>query len=147
MGKSENQFFIKLPPGWEDQTVYYFRGPEIDGQGHQLIMVVDRHLQHNNINEFAAARIRPLIENLQGLEILKDEETTLPGCYPTYEFVYRWIPADGLKYFKKHVFVLQGEFGFCFEIEFSKKTYKILGGQVTKVINDLLPGSFEALED
>jgi hypothetical protein len=143
MGKSETRFFIKLPPGWEDQTVYHFRGPEVDGRDHLLLMVVDRHPQTNDIKDFAAARTRPIIENLQGLEILKDEETTVPGCYPTYEFVYRWIPADGVKFFKKHVFVLHGDFGYSYEIEFTKKTYKILGGQIRKVINDLLPGSFE----
>ncbi len=147
MGNTENQFNITLPSGWEDQTVYYFRGPEVDGQEHQLMMIVDRHLQTGDIKEFAAQRTRPIVEALEGVEVLKDEETTLPGCYPTYEFVYRWIPAEGLKYFKKHVFVFHGKFGFSFEIEFTKKSYKLLGGQIKKVIEDLLPGSYEPLED
>jgi hypothetical protein len=147
MSKEENRFYIGLPPGWEDQTVYYFMGPEIDGKEHQLMMTISRYLQHDNVADFASEKTRPFIDSLQGVEVLKDEETTVPGCYPSYDFVYKWIPADGLKVIKKCIFVLHGSFGFSFEIEFSKKSYKMLGGQVKKLIEGLLPGTYEPLED
>lgn len=147
MGNEETKFHIELPKGWEDQTVYYFRGPEIDGQESKLVMTIDRNPQQREIAGFASRWKRPILEGLQGVEVLKDEETTLPGCYPTYEFMYRWIPVDGMKVYKKHFFVLHGRHGYSFEIGFSKKSYKMLGGQVKKVIDDLLPGTYEPLED
>lgn len=143
MSYGSDRFNIPLPGGWEDQTVYFFRGPEIDGREHKLMMTVDRHPQKKNISEFAWQRTKPVIESLQGVEILKDEETTVPGCYPSYEFVYKWIPAEGIRLFRKCVFVLHGEYGFSFEIEFSKRTYKMLGGQVKKLIEGLLPETYE----
>jgi hypothetical protein len=147
MGNDETRFHIELPGGWEDQTVYFFRGPAIEGQEHKLMMTVDRNPQQRDITEFASQRTRPVLESLQGVEVLKDEETTQPGCYPSYEFVYRWIPAEGMKIFKKYIFVLRGRHGYSFEIEFSKKSYKMLGGQVKKVIDGLLPGTYEPLDE
>lgn len=147
MGKSMNSFEIQLPDGWEDQTVYFFRGPKIDDRDHQIIMTIDRNPRQDNIAEFASLRTRPVVEAMQGVEILKDEETTLSGCYPSYEFVYKWIPAEGIKVLKKNIFVLHGRYGFSFEIEFSKKSYKMLGGAVRKLIEKILPGTYEPTDE
>jgi len=147
MGKDENRFQFDLPSGWEDQTVYFFRGPKVDEREHRLMLTIDRHLQESDVTAFARRRTRPIIDSLQGLEVLKDEETSRPGCYPSWEFVYRWIPSEEVKIYKKYVFVLRGGYGFSFEIEFSKMSYKMLGEQVKKVIEDLLPGTYEPRED
>ncbi len=147
MSDDKNRFHFDLPGGWEDQTVYYFRGPKIDEKDHQLMLVIDRHLQQDDIAEFARVRTEPVLKAFQGVEVLKDEETTIAGCYPSYEFVYRWIPVDGVKLFKKHFFVLRSDHGYAFEIEFSKQSYKMLGEQVKKVIEKLLPGTYEVQED
>ncbi len=147
MKKDETMFDIKLPQGWEDQTVYFFRGPSIDDREHKVMMTIDRLPQQDEISRFAAVRTRPIVENLQGVEVLKDEETTPAGCYPSYEFVYRWIPADGMKIVKKHIYVLHGRFGYCFEAEFTKKSYKMLGGQLKKLVESLLPGTYEPVDD
>ena len=147
MGKDENRFEIDLPPGWEDQTVYHFRGPVVDDREHMLMMIVDRKLQTKEIGEFALRRTGLIAVSLQGIEVLKDEETTVAGCYPSWEFVYRWIPAEGVKIFKKYIFVLHGSRGYSFEIEFSKMSYKLLGEQVKKLVEELLPGTYEAKED
>jgi len=147
MGKDENRFKLDLPQGWEDQTVYHFRGPVVDEREHTLMMIVDRRLQTDDIGEFVLRRTKPITGALQGIEVLKDEETTVAGCYPSWEFVYRWIPAEGVKIFKKYIFVLHGSRGYSFEIEFSKMSYKMLGENVKKVVENLLPGTYEAKED
>jgi hypothetical protein len=147
MKKDANQFKFDLPDGWQDQTVFHFRGPVIDDEEHLLTLVIDRHLQQADVREFARPRTQPAREALQGVEVLKDEETTVPGCYPSYEFVYRWMPAEGVKIFKKQIFVLRESGGYSFEIAFSKKSYKMLGEQVKKVIESLLPGTYEPRED
>jgi hypothetical protein len=146
MGKDVNRFQFDLPAGWEDQTVYFFRGPVIDGQEQRLMLTIDRHLQQDTIADFALQRTRPITSSLQGIEVLKDEDTTVAGCYPSWEFVYRWIPSDEAKTYKKHVFVLRGGYGFSFEMEFSKKAHKLIGDQVKKVIENLLPGTYEPEE-
>jgi len=141
--KDIDRFRFDLPRDWQDQTVYHFSGPEIDGQKHMLTLTIDRQLQETDIGSFARVRTQPAVESLQGIEVLKDEETTVPGCYPTYEFVYRWIPSAEIRLFKKYIFVLRESMGYSFEIEFSKKSYKLLGEQVKKIIESMLPGTFE----
>ncbi|MCX5752511.1 MAG: DcrB-related protein [Candidatus Krumholzibacteria bacterium] len=147
MKKDTNRFEFDLPDGWQDQTVFHFRGPVIDDQEHLLTLVIDRFLQQTDVREFARPRTQPVLAALQGVEVLKDEETTVPGCYPSYEFVYRWMPVEGVKIFKKQIFVLRESAGYAFDIEFSKKSYKMLGEQVKKVIENLLPGTYEPRED
>ncbi|MCU0638762.1 MAG: DUF1795 domain-containing protein [Candidatus Krumholzibacteria bacterium] len=147
MKKEIELFTFDLPEGWEDQTVYHFRGPVINDQDHLLTLVIDRNLQQKDVGEFAGLRTRPILEGLQGVEVLKDEETTVPGCFPSYELVYRWMPADGIKIFRKYIFVLRGNRGYAFDIEFTKQSYKLLGEQVKKLVEVLLPGTYEAKED
>jgi hypothetical protein len=147
MKENTNQFRFDLPDGWQDQTVYHFRGPVIDDKEHRLMLIIDRSLQQTDVKEFARLRTQPVVEALQGVEVLKDEETTVSGCYPSYEFVYRWMPAEGMRIYKKHVFVLREGGGYSIEIEFSKKSYKMLGSQVKKMIESLLPGTYEPRED
>ena len=143
MDKDENRFQFDLPAGWEDQTVYYFRGPTIEGKEHRLIMTIDRHLQQDRVADFAQQRTRLITSAMQGIEVLKDEDTSLPGCYPSWEFAYRWIPSNDVKILKQHIFVLRGGYGFSFEIEYSKMSHKMLGEQVRKLIEALLPGTYE----
>jgi len=146
MKKDSNRFQIKLPTGWEDQTVYHFRGPDIDGAPHLMILTVDRHLQDDDIATFAQDRMTPIEENLQGLEVLKKEEVTIEGGNPVFEFVYRWIPGEGIRMFQKYVFVLKDGLGFSFCASFSKKSLKMLGGQMKELVDSLLPGTYEPLE-
>ena len=75
-------FNFDLPIGWEDQTVYVFRGPSEDGRDHNLMLMIDRHLQQEDIGVFAHDKIDPLMNALQGVEPLKDEENNCRGRQP-----------------------------------------------------------------
>jgi hypothetical protein len=143
----DNLFRIDLPQGWQDQTVYVFRGPEEDGREHNLMLMIDRFLQHDDIGAFAREKTQPIMDALQGVEALKDEEITLEGGNPTYEFVYKWVPSENYISFQKYLFVFCGGMGFTFSIGFSKKSLKLLNGQVNRIIESLLPGTFEPLEE
>ncbi len=147
MPEFENRFKIELPTGWEDQTVYHFRGPDLDGIPHLVTLTVARQLRDENITRFAQERIDPIVQNLQGLEVLKSEETTVENGNPAYEFVYRWIPGEGVRFFQKHVFVISDGMGFSFSGSFSKKTFKMLGQQLKELIEGVLPGTYEPLEE
>lgn len=144
---NKDQFKFNLPPEWEDQTAYFFKGPDIDGQEHLLMLHLDRHLQQDDINDFARQRIAPITENLQGLEVLKDEEVTIEEGNPVYEFTCRWMPAEGISVLKKYIFVFYDNMGFTFNCDFSKKSYKMLSKQISSIIDSLLPGTYEPLED
>jgi hypothetical protein len=147
MAKTMSRFKVDLPNGWEDQTVYHFRGPDIDGNQHLIILTVDRHLRDDDIVAFAQDRISPIEDNLQGLEVLKKEEVTIEDGNPVFEFVYRWIPGEGIRMFQKYIFVIKDDMGFSFSGSFSKKSLKMLGGQMKELVDSLLPGTYEPLEE
>ncbi|MFH2036489.1 MAG: DcrB-related protein [Candidatus Zixiibacteriota bacterium] len=142
----DNKFKFNLPSEWEDLTVYYFRGPTIDGTNHQIILTLDRNLQHDNIESFAKERTDPIVENLSGLEILKDENITLDDGNPAYEFICKWIPSDEITFVKVFVFVFHNKIGFSFNCDFSKKSYKMLSGQFRNIVEQILPGTYEEID-
>ncbi len=142
-----NRFLFDLPRGWEDQTVYIFEGPKEGNNEHRLVMYLDRQLQDADLISFARSKISPIVDNLSGVETLKDEEVTLEGCNPCYEFVYKWIMAENLAYFHKYIFVIKDGIGFTFSCRFTKATYKLLGHQMNDVVEALVPGTYEVVEE
>jgi hypothetical protein len=149
MSSSEqnDRFRISLPPGWDDQTVYHFKGPDEDGQEHKLMLVVTRHLQYESVREFARSNTEPITSSFQSVEVLKDEEVTIEHGLPTWEFVYRWNLADDMSIIEKRVFVIKSGLGFAFSISFSKKSYKTVGAGLDDVIDAILPGSYNPVEE
>ncbi len=140
---SEIDFNIALPGEWQDLTSYYFRGPEIDGLSHEIRLNVDRFLQHQDIGAYAREKIDPIVENMQGIEVLKDEEVTLEEGNPAYEFVYKWIPTGEIVEINKYIFVIWGDMGFMFSVRFNRKSYQMLNSQVRAVVERLLPGTYQ----
>ncbi|MCK4574614.1 MAG: DcrB-related protein [candidate division Zixibacteria bacterium] len=149
MARNDNEmsFDIHLPSGWEDQTVYHFKGPEIDGRAHMLRLVVDRNLWHDNMASFVKDKRELLLETQQGIEVLKDQEVTIHNGNPVHELVYKWMIGEEKTAFCKYIFVMKDEMGFTFFTEFSKKSYKLLTGQVREIVENLLPGTYETQED
>jgi len=147
MSKKENRFYIELPSGWMDQTVYVFQGPNVAGIDHSIMLTIDRNLQHDNIENMAYEKTSPIVEALDGVEVLKDEEITIADGNPAWDFVYKWIPADNIKLFCKYVFVIKDGMGFTFFGKFTKQTLKTLGAQMKQVIESFLPGTYEPLEE
>ncbi|UCC44002.1 MAG: DcrB-related protein [Candidatus Zixiibacteriota bacterium] len=144
--ESTEFFKVDLPMGWEDQTVYVFNGPDQDGMQHSIMITIDRQLRHETIASFAREKTDPLVDGLQGVDVLKDEETTIPGGNPAWEFVYKWVPSEDSLIMQKYVFVIKDNMGFAISAKFSRKSYKTVGLQLPKIIESLLPGTYEPLE-
>ena len=146
MKNNESRFRFKLPGGWEDQTVFSFRGPSEDDMEHNLLLVIDRHLQYDDIEDYAVEKTMPLTESMPDLIVMKNEEVTVEGGNPCFEFVAKWIPSEDSTVIQKHVFVFSEGLGFHFSINFNKKTYKLLNLQLGQVIESILPGTYEPFE-
>ncbi len=144
---TEFDYKFELPKEWEDQTVYVFKGPTEDSYEHRLMLAIDRDLQDGIIKNFASQQTATIKENLQGLEVLKDQEITIEGGNPAYEFVCKWVPGNDFVVYKKYVFVIHDKRGFTFNCDFTKKTYQMLGKKVNELIEQLLPGTYKPLDD
>jgi hypothetical protein len=140
--KSED-FVIEMPlPEWTDQTMYTFLGPEIEGKSHQILLMIDRILQHDDIERYARDKKKAITQSLQSVEVLKNQQITLQGGNPVFEYVIKWTIQDKKPMFRKYVFVLYKNQGFTFHMDFSRKTYPLLNDQMKKMIEGFIPGTF-----
>ena len=132
--------FTLLPPdGWEDQTVYTFKGPDDSGRQHFVTLTIDPSPGSDDVAEFARVRIDATLTTLQGAETLKDEPKDLPSGNPAYECVYKWIPVDGMVRFVKIIFLLIGGRGYTFSGTFSRKTIKTIALEMDQMVNSFTP--------
>lgn len=143
MGQSSTQFTLELPGGWEDETIYSYRGPDDSGVQHRITLVIDRAANAESVDDFARMRIDTMMATLQGVEILKDEPKELASGIPAYECVYKWIPAGSDARFVKNVYLLAEGAGYTFSCAFSKKTLKTIGVEMDRIIESFLPAGME----
>lgn len=135
--KTNDQFRIELPDGWDDRTVHIFMGPDENGVQHMLNLVIDRETGGVDLYEYARERIDQIMLTMQSVEILKDEERTLADGTPAYECVYKWIPPGDKPIFRKVIYLMRDGVGYTFTGTFSKKTIKTIGVEVEGMINSL----------
>ena len=133
------RFHLTLPEGWEDQSVYTFKGPDDGGVQHNLLLVIDRDISGIDLAEYAEQKIEGLKEGLQGMEILKQEEKQLKSGIPAYEVVFKWVPTPDNILFQKQVYLVVDNKGYTFTATFSKKTLQTIANEVDEMINSFRP--------
>jgi hypothetical protein len=143
MGQSSTRFTLELPSGWEDETIYTYKGPDDSGVQHRITLVIDRATDAAAVEEFARLRIATIMATLQGAEILKEEPKELASGIPAYECVYKWIPVGSDALFVRNVYLLAGGAGYTFSGTFSKKTLKTIGVEMDRIIESFNPAGVE----
>jgi hypothetical protein len=139
MGQPKTQFTLDLPGGWEDETIYTYKGPDDSGVQHRITLVIDRATDAETIDEFAGPRIDTVMATLQGAEMLKEEPKELASGIPAYECVYKWIPVGSDARFVRNVYLLADGVGYTFSGTFSKKTLKTIGVEMDRIIESFVP--------
>jgi len=136
-------FQIDLPEGWEDQTVYSFKGPDDSGVQHNLVLIIDSQLETKDLASYVKPRIEVIKETLTGLEVMGEREFTLGSGNKAYEIVYKWMPTANKKLVQKQVFTIIGDKAYNFTASFSKQSIKTIGRQVDEMINSFKPAGSE----
>jgi len=139
MAEFKSQFVIDFPDGWEDQTVYTFKGPDDSGIQHNLVLIIDNEMGGVNLSTYAKLRLDSIKGTLPGFELLGEREKELKSGYPAYEIVYKWTPSDDKTLFQKQVFTIIEGKAYNFTSSFSKKTIKTIGVQVDEIIDSFMP--------
>lgn len=134
-----NGFSLKLFEGWRDKTIYTIAGPVIDGVQHNIIVMVDDDLEVDNLRDFADWNIATLENDLKGCRLLKQGEISLVSGLSAYKAVFRWSPTEKLSLYQEQIFVLAGKTGYKLTASFTKKTRKILGPQVERMMLSFQP--------
>ena len=64
MEKTNNRFHFDLPEGWNDQTVYFFKGPDEGNFDHMMMLAIDHQLQHDDIEDMVLEKTMAKIISL-----------------------------------------------------------------------------------
>ena len=139
--ENSRQFSITLPAGWEDQTVYTFKGPDDSGVQHNLVLIIDDETGGVDLNTYARLRLDSIKGTLPGFELMGEREKELKSGKKAHEIVYKWAPADDKLLVQKQVFMILGKKAYNFTASFSKKTIKTIGMQVDDIIDSFEPAA------
>jgi hypothetical protein len=129
-----NRFSFKLPPEWKENTVYSYEGPEEDGIKHNILINIEHNIGMSDLEKYAAIQINGIENELQGYFELKREETKLDRGLSAYELVFKWYPVENVEIYQKIFYVLSNNTGYCITATFSKKTFKMMGAEVDKIL-------------
>ncbi|UCE67681.1 MAG: DcrB-related protein [Candidatus Zixiibacteriota bacterium] len=144
MVEFKNRFRIDFPDGWEDQTIYTFKGPDDSGVQHNLVLIIDNEVGGVDLNTYAKLRLESIKDTLTGFELMGQREKELKSGNKAYEIVYKWTPAENKTLVQKQVFTIIGGKAYNFTSSFSKKTIQTIGVQVDEIIDSFNPGSEQA---
>ena len=129
-----SRFSLKLPSEWKDQSIYRYEGPEDDGIKHQILVTVEKDVELESLERYAEMQIKGMENELQAYRELKKGLIQLRNGAPAYEVVYQWNPVKGREMYQRVVFCLLRKTGYILTSTFSKKTWKIRGAEVDKIL-------------
>jgi hypothetical protein len=129
-----NKFSLQIPPDWKDQTVYRFEGPEEDGIKHNILVTIENQLEISDLQRYADMQIKAVETELQGYHELKRGQIVLNNQLPAYELVYKWCPLKDREVYQRVIYILHNETGYTLTATFSKRTWKIRGTQIDKIL-------------
>jgi hypothetical protein len=129
-----NRFSMKVPPDWEDCSYYRFEGPIEDGVKHNIIVTIENNVEVPSLQQYAELNIRAVETELQGYQELKRGQLTLDNRIPAYELVYKWTPVKDAQVYQRVIYILINKTGYILTSTYSKKTWKILGPEINKIL-------------
>ena len=129
-----NRFSMTFPPEWEDRSYYRFEGPVEDGIKHSIIVTIENNVDVPNLEQYAELNIKAVETELQGYQELKRGPVTLDNRVPAYELVYKWTPVKDRQVYQRVIYILINKTGYILTASFSKKTWKMLGPAVNKIL-------------
>ena len=139
-----NVFTINQPEEWQDETVYTLTGPIEDGIKHNVLINVEHNVEVDSVAEHADRQIETLTAQLQGCRFLKRGEIRLNNGLEAYEAVFRWYPADEVRLYQRQVYVLLENTAYTLTSTFTKKSRKIIGPEVDRIMMSFRPEPFPA---
>jgi len=129
-----NRFSMSFPPDWEDRSYYRFEGPVEDGVKHTIIVTIENNVDVPNLEQYADLNIKAVEKDLQGYQELKQGPVTLDSRVPAYELVYKWVPVKDRQVYQRVIYILINKTGYILTATFSKKTWKMLGTEINKIL-------------
>ena len=136
---SGNGFSLRLYESWHDKTLYTIAGPVTDGIQHNIIISLNPDVGTDNLRDYADWNIASVTGELKGCRLLLQTPVTLANGLPAYKAVFCWYPTEELRIYQEQIYVLAGTTGYNLTASFTKKTRKILGPNVERMMLSFEP--------
>ena len=133
----DKRFSLDLGPQWVDRSIYRFEGPQEDGLQHYITVTIESDLAVTDLEPYALLQIKALESELSGYHELKRGPLLLASRMPAYELVYQWCRAEGVELYQRHLWVLHERTGYALMAAFTKKTWKLMGDAVDRILRSL----------
>ena len=135
---SSFDFRFDLPvTGWQDQSIYTFKGPTVDEMDHYLYLALDRDIQNATLEQYADVKVNIILSSLEKIKILSDASVSLQAVFAR-ELILKWSPAIGVSRYKKYLFVVEDGIGFTFNCDFTQKSFSLVADQMTAIVAHLV---------
>jgi len=140
-------FQLDLPAGeWQDRSVYTLTGPTVDGVQHNITVMQDPDVEAETLYDFAGEQMAALEMQLDGCQVLLDDEIQLTSGRPAYRVIYVWHPNDDLRLYQEQLYVLHDACGYTLTASFTRTTRKQIGAEVEHMMRTFTPRDEAASE-
>ncbi|MGD2122946.1 MAG: DcrB-related protein [Gemmatimonadota bacterium] len=131
---TNRQIHMELEPGWVDQTIYVFHGPDAAGIQHLLTVLIDDDPGEAQLDAYARDRIAIQTANQGGMVALTEGGGQWEDGTEFYEFVYRWNTGAGQPEYWRQVYVLLEGRAVTFSGRYAKHTSRTVGTEMDRMI-------------
>jgi len=129
-----NRFSVKVSPVWQDHSHYRFDESDESGNKHEIVVSIEHNIEVPTLKQYAELNIMALAKVIPGYQELKRGQFLLDSGVPAFDLVYKWIPLNDVKYYQRVVYIRINKTGYVLSARFTKKTWKIRGGEVDKML-------------
>lgn len=137
-----NGFTIERPEEWKQNTVHLLLGPVQDRVQHNIIVTVDEDLDCKLLSDYAEMQVSALEQQLIGYRLLKREDISLTNGTPAHKIIFRWDPTDQFSIYQEQIYVFSNGMGYKITASFSRKTRKIYGKEIERIMLSFQCSSF-----
>ena len=134
-----NRFSLMLTPEWQDQSIYFYQGPELEGQKIQLSVQPDNAAGNISAENYAERIWASLAGELQGARLLHKEPGQLRDETPTMSYVFQWCPQEKIELIQRFLIVVKNGTAWQLSCLLTPKNWKTQGRAVTEMMNSFLP--------
>jgi len=137
-----NGFTIDMPEEWQDKTIYTLAGPLEDDIQHNIMINVEQDVEIDSVADYADRQIESLETQLHGCLVLKRDEIRLANGLEAYEVIFRWHPMEDVQYYQRQIYVLFEDTAYTLTTTFTKRSRKIRGPEIDRIMMSFEPEEF-----
>jgi hypothetical protein len=129
-----NGFSVWVPNGWIDQTVYRFADDSDEGPEKGIRGTAESVAGSISLEEFADLKLRAMLD-LPGTRLLTRKTVPVAEGFLAVRAEIRWVSEGNPPIFQRVMVCLHGQDGLVLHSTFFKKSRKIHGPLVDRVLN------------